>query len=315
MIKTIHRLVLTLPILYALPATVMSESPGPGHHDVHYPLSTFKYFRQNVVVAGKDADINFDARFIRFRAVVTYLGEYRPLSKSKKEKFDLLDNINVLHGKIHFFNYEVLIRDEGGWEFWIPANRLLAERIDEAIDEGEDFTAMLTYLGCCYEEDERILNMNRVDLGKPERIPRHTCFTDELLGVKVGADFTESFEQLEERYGPPFSRSLNEKKQDVAVFPVDEETKTAIYLRNGGPEYADTVSSIQLSTYNQGEMKFYKDLHLGATKQEAEAILGTPLSVRTDTKFPILYQKGSYCSFEMKDGKIFSVFVSEDPHY
>lgn len=306
---------ISILILTLVSGALFGEGPGPGHHDVEYPLSTFKYFRQNILVGDTSADVNFDARFIRFSAVVTYLGEYRLLSKSKKDTFDLLDNINVLHGKIHFFNYEVQIRDEEGREFWIPANRLLAERIDRALEKGQDFTAMLTYLGCCYEGDDRILTMNRADLAEPERIPRHTCFTDELLGIRVGEDFQEAFEKLKERYGEPLKEFKNDKMQDVAMFPVDEETRTALYLRNGGPEYSQVVSSVQLSTYRNGTMRFYGGLSLGASKEEAEEILGTPLILRKNPEYDLLHQEGSYCSFEMQDGRIFSVLVTEDPHY
>ena len=94
-----------------LPFSGDVRSENPGIHDVDYPLKTFKFFRRTII-ANRDpsVDVDFDSRMIRFSAVVTYLGEYRPLSDSKKEKFEILNTVNVLHEKIWFFNYEVKIR-------------------------------------------------------------------------------------------------------------------------------------------------------------------------------------------------------------
>ncbi|MCB1171084.1 MAG: hypothetical protein KDK25_12145, partial [Leptospiraceae bacterium] len=137
---TVSRAFLLVLLVCAIPISGDIRSENPGIHDVDYPLRTFKFFRRTII-ANRDpsVDVDFDSRMIRFSAVVTYLGEYRPLSDSKTEKFKILNTVNVLHEKIWFFNYEVKVRDEEGREFWIPANKVLAQRIDENVEKGADF--------------------------------------------------------------------------------------------------------------------------------------------------------------------------------
>ncbi|MBI40911.1 MAG: hypothetical protein CMF59_15035 [Leptospiraceae bacterium] len=286
-----------------------------AEEEIAYPLTTFKNFRQNVPLPEPgDSDISMDLRLLRFSAVVEYQGEHRPLTDSKKETMKLLENVNTLKGQTGAFDHEVLIKDELRRELWIPANKALVQRIDAILNSGEKFTAMFTYLGCCYDRKNRILFMNRIDF-QVNQLPRYSCFTEELLGFTIKSDFAEALSLAEERYGPPVKTLENERKQRVYIYLIEEEADTVVYLRDGGPEFADILSSIQVSSYAGSTMTLMPGLSLGDEEKDIEDAIGRDLRVQKGEHADLLYYQSSACTFEMRNGQLFSIFVAEDPYY
>ncbi len=292
---------------------------GPGQteteEEVSYPLTTFKNFRQNVPLPELgESDIKMDMRLLRFSAVVRYRNSSRPLTESKQQTMNLLEATNVFHGKTSFFDHEILIQDELGRELWIPANEGLINRIDETIESDQEFTAGFTYLGCCYGAKDRILFMNRIDF-EVQKIPRHTCYTDELLGFKIRSRFEDSLDLARDQFGEPVKTLKNEKAQRVFIFLLDAKTETAIYLRDGGPEFSEYLSSIQISTYQGSTMEVMPGLSFGSGEKEIESAIVRDLRIHRNKNADLLYYQLSPCTFEMREGKLFSIYVAEDPYY
>ncbi|MEQ8350568.1 MAG: hypothetical protein RH862_03735 [Leptospiraceae bacterium] len=307
---------LQLPISVLL--ILLSASPlvqSFAEEEISYPLTTFKYFRQNVPLPEPgDSDIKMDMRLLRFSAVVRYQGKYRPLTESKKKTMDLLEGMNVFHGKTAFFDHEILIKDRMDRELWIPANGALATRIHDQLEVNEEFTAMFTYLGCCFDRKDRILFLNRIDFNV-QHIPEHSCFTEELLGFKIRSNFKESLRRAEEKFGKPVKTLESERGQRVHIFLIEKDTETAMYLRDGGPEFSDYVSSIQISSYAGSNMELMPGIAFGDKEKDIEDAIGRDLRIRHNKDADLHFYEPSACTFELRDGRMFSIFISEDPYY
>ncbi|EMN70909.1 hypothetical protein [Leptospira interrogans] len=269
------------------------------------PIS-FVYFR-NLFPLEEDispeSDITTDGRYPKFDTLVTISGEITPASKTDKAI------IASLGGD---FPYQASFKNRNEIQT-VYLTEAQVSQLKKINKKGQLLEARLIYIGIL-KNKKRLFFLDKI---ATSNIPsdKSSCFADSLMGIKLGSNLSSATKSIEKQYGRPFDTVMR-GEQKGNVFVIDQKTKTALYIYDGGEEFRDKVYSLQLSTYGDSRKELFNGLLFGDTADQVKEKLNIPFQIHPggnpDDDIEILYYELSKCSFETKEGKIYSVFITEE---
>ncbi|WP_061249121.1 hypothetical protein [Leptospira alstonii] len=267
---------------------------------------TFAHFRDLFPLEediNPTADITTDGRYPRFDTLVSISGEISPASKADKAIIASLGSD---------FPFQVLFknRNEIQTAYLTEAQASQLKKINK---KGQLFEARLIYIGIL-KNKKRLFFLDKITASNIIS-DKSSCFTDTLLGVKLGSNLLSASKTIEKQYGKPIDTVLH-GVQKGTVFVIDEKTKTALYIYDGGEEFRDKVYSLQVSTYGDSKRELFNGVLFGDTVNQVKEKLNIPFQIHPggnpDDDIEILHYELSKCSFETKSGKIYSIFITEE---
>ncbi|WP_155717143.1 hypothetical protein [Leptospira santarosai] len=250
-----------------------------------------------------DSDITIDSRYPKFDTLITISGEILPASQADKAI------IASLGGD---FPYRVLFKNRNEIQT-VYLTETQVNQLKKINKKGQLFEARLIYIGIL-KNKKRLFFLDKIALSKISS-DKSNCFTDSLIGIKLGSNLISVTKIIEKQYGKSFE-TVSRGDQKGYVFIIDQKTKTALYIYDGGEEFRDKVYSLQISTYGDSKNELFNGVRFGDTVDQVRERLNTPFQVHPggnpDDDIEIIYYEMSKCSFETKSGKIYSIFITEE---
>jgi len=256
-----------------------------------------------------------DARIPNLSIVARFGGKIRKIKQKGIRRFhSLLGKKNKFLSDMKDLTWEINLQYKEK-DYWV----LLPERFDKdrltALRKNTVYAFNVTFIGYFYKGGPRRILLLRSINSRLPVIENHTPFTTSLAGIKLNGPMLENLMKLEKKYGKPYKIIEHKNYEIVVIFILDKKTKTVLYVFNGGPSYVKNIHSLQLSSYKKGTMKFYKNLSLGSTLEDIKKVFSSSqLEMSFNGNIQVIKIKNSYCSFELKKGKIYSVHIAVDPY-
>jgi len=292
-----------LPLLLAAPPAAASDD---------FPLETIKNFQRLRSLPEDSREVIVDTTLPGLSAVVRYSGAERELP-GKKEFF--LESVAKALDSDFFRLYTREIRvQEQGRTYWVPIQQHVLESFRKEIDAGDELTLQLRYLGAFGDVGRLYLAID-FSAGASGRVPRAGCFSQELVGVRVGDPYAATLTRLEARYGEPYSAGVRSQRRYHA-FVVDRDRGTSLVIGDAGAGYGERIFSVQLSGPANPDVALFRSLRLGASPGEVESVLGKPVEeAESGDGYTQLSYVGTNCSVELKEGRLASFLIAGDPNY
>ena len=284
---------------------------------IRIPVLSLKYFRRAVPLpAEPPEDFAVATDHPVFRAPVFFTGRIRPIEESKKKVYADLE----LDGPVK----EALVASEQEIEvglrnirYWVAVQPETARYFKESVNAYRIFEIELLYLGSSSDEARLFLFSRAQDY--VGRIAPAPCFAHRLMGVSPASPAADTYARLEEQFGVPLRVYEDEESREkISMYAVDDASRTVLYIRDGGPEDRDTITYIQLSTYNNSDREVFDGLNFGDSYEKVVQFMGGESRVYSrdvEKGIKVVAQRGSYCSAELVDGKLNSILIQDHPYY
>lgn len=273
-------------------------------------LISFARFRQAVPLENSsDSDFNTDARLPKFDVLIRAVGPIIEIPNNEKWVIDSYGNSRIEKFKFSDYKYEIPLQSRKETQkIWITQSQFT--ELQNEINTNNQFKATIFYYGA-FKNKKRVFFLGSLKKSNAP-LDQSACFSDSLMGIKLGSNYKETINSIEDKYGSVYDNMKN-RNQNVKVYIVDKDTKTVLYIYDGGEEERDKVYSLQLSSYGNSNQELFKSVVFGDSIQSASKKLNVKLKERKQSaETDLLYSDISQCSFETKDKKIFSAFITEE---
>ncbi|TGK38425.1 hypothetical protein EHQ12_05245 [Leptospira gomenensis] len=273
-------------------------------------LISFSRFRQAIPLENSpDSDFNTDGRFPKFDVLVRAVGPAIEIPNNEKWVIDSYGNSRIEKFKFSDYKYEIPLRNRKETQkIWITQSQL--SELQSEINTNVQFQVSLFFYGA-FKNKKRVFFLGSLKKSNAP-LDQTACFSDSLMGIKLGSNYKETIDLIEDKYGPAYD-TMKHRNQNAKVYIIDKDTKTVLYIYDGGEEDSDQVYSLQLSSYGNSNQELFKSVAFGDDIQVASKKLGVKLKERKQSsETDLLYSDISQCSFETKNKKIFSVFITEE---
>ncbi|PJZ57158.1 hypothetical protein [Leptospira barantonii] len=273
-------------------------------------LISFSRFRQVVPLENSsDSDFNTDTRLPKFDVLVKAVGPIIEIPNNEKWVIDSYGNSRIEKYKFSDYKYEISLQNRKETQkIWITQSQFT--ELQNEINTNVQFKATIFFYGA-FKNKKRVFFLGSLKKSNAP-LDQSACFSDSLMGIKLGSDYKETIDSIEDKYGPVYD-NMKHRNQNAKVYIIDKETKTVLYVYDGGEEERDKVYSLQLSSYGNSNQELFKSVVFGDSIQSASKKLNVKLKERKQSaETDLLYSDVSQCSFETKNKKIFSVFITEE---
>ncbi|MBM9502252.1 hypothetical protein JWG44_18515 [Leptospira sp. 201903071] len=273
-------------------------------------LISFSRFRQAVPLENSpDSDFNTDARLSKFDVLVRAVGPIIEIPNNEKWIIDSFGNVRIEKFNFSDYKYEIPFQNRKETQkIWITQSQFA--ELQKEIDSNIQFKATVFFYGA-FKNKKRVFLLGSLKKSNAP-LDQSACFSDSLMGIKLGSNYNETIDSIEDKYGPAYD-TMKHRNQNGKVYIIDKDTKTVLYVYDGGEEEAGKVYSLQLSTYGNSNQELFKSVVFGDNIQIASKKLNVKLKERKQSpEIDLLYSDFSQCSFETKNKKIFSVFITEE---
>ncbi|WP_162265509.1 hypothetical protein [Leptospira borgpetersenii] len=273
-------------------------------------LISFSRFRQAVPLENSpDSDFNTDARLPKFDVLVRAVGPIIEIPSNEKWIIDSYGNSRIEKFKFSDYKYEIPLQNRKETQkIWITQSQF--SELQNEINTNIQFKATVFFYGA-FKNKKRVFFLGSLKKSNAP-LDQSACFSDSLMGIKLGSNYKQTIDFVEGKYGPAYD-TMKHRNQNAKVYIINKDTKTVLYIYDGGEEEADKVYSLQLSTYGNSNQELFKSVAFGDNVQIASKKLNVKLKERKQSaETDLLYSEISQCSFETKDKKIFSVFITEE---
>ncbi|UOG39975.1 hypothetical protein MAL08_19715 (plasmid) [Leptospira noguchii] len=273
-------------------------------------LISFSRFRQAVPLENSpDSDFNTDARLPKFEVLVRAVGPILEIPDNERWIIDSQGGSRIEKFKFSDYKYEIPLQNRKETQkVWITQSQF--SELQNEINTNVQFKALIFFYGA-FKNKKRVFLLG--SLKKSNRpLDQSACFSDSLMGIKLGSNYKETIQFIEGKYGAAYD-NMKHGNQNAKVYIIDKDAKTVLYVYDGGEEERDKVYSLQLSTYGNSNQELFKSVVFGDNIQMASKKLNVKLKERKQSpETDLLYSEISQCSFETKNKKIFSVFITEE---
>ncbi|MBW0435003.1 hypothetical protein HGB47_15425 [Leptospira yasudae] len=273
-------------------------------------LISFSRFRQVVPLENtSDSDFNTDTRLPKFDVLVRAVGPIIEIPNNEKWVIDSYANSRIEKYKFSDYKYEIPFQSRKETQkIWITQSQFT--ELQNEINTNVQFKASVFFYGA-FKNKKRVFFLGSLKKSNAP-LDQSACFSDSLMGIKLGSNYKETIDSIEDKYGPVYD-NMKHRNQNAKVYIIDKYTKTVLYVYDGGEEERDKVYSLQLSTYGNSNQELFKSVVFGDNIQGASKKLNVKLKERKQSaETDLLYSDISQCSFETKNKKIFSVFITEE---
>lgn len=263
----------------------------------------------------KEGRMYIDARLPGLKLFIKYKGKIRDISNKELDNINIISSMNTRLNVLNDTKKEILVSDNNE-DFWVLIPNKLYESVNSSLIKNKEFTIYVIYIGHSFNsKSDRVFLLTGINASTEKPVSR-LVYSKSLLDIQLGSNINKTLKILKKIYNEPIDTLSTKLAQKVYVFGIDKITKTILYVYDGGPEFRERVYALQLSTYNNSEMVFYKNLKLSANKNELESFFKTDYSFENigDEKL-LMRLNNSDCSFEIENNKLYSVYIVEDPFY
>ncbi|TGK30983.1 hypothetical protein EHQ12_05935 [Leptospira gomenensis] len=274
-------------------------------------LITFTRFRQIVPLEGVTTDSEFfvDARLPRFSVLVSVVGPVLETPEVERWPIVFQENPSQKSLKFEEYRFEVALKSRNEIQKVFLTEAQIPE-IEKAAKAGKILHASIVYYGYT-KNKKRVFLLSSASESKT-KIDKSICFADSLMDLRLGADYAETIADAETKFGPSY-QDMQIRDKKGKVFVIDRESKTVLYVYDGGEEERNKVQSLQLSTYGNSKQRAVKNVFFGDDAAFASKKLGIQFKVHKQTdETDIYYYDYSGCTFETKNNKVFSIFITEE---
>ncbi len=270
----------------------------------------------NEEIAKKNLSIHIDARVPGFSTILTFTGKKRTIPPQRQAKLDLLKKMANFQRLISLYETEVEVTQDGKI-YWLPVQKGSEAPFFEQIKQGNEFNALIRYVGCCYTNDLKQMNENRLyfligfDFELEPRRQKSKCFSDKILGFKLGMPLKDALLQASKKYGEPII-TKNASGGILMQFALDGARSARLYIGSATADYNRKVYLLQVSG-TKLKTPLFDDVRLGDTLDAIKNLDRTQLKEEgpgVDQK--TIFENGSPCSVQTTNDQITSVQILED---
>jgi len=270
-------------------------------------------------IAEKKLAINLDARMPGFSTILKFTGKKRPLPAERKAKIELLKTMSQLSRMLPLYENEIEVFQDGIY-YWLPIQKSSEEAFEIRVKPNSEFNAKIRYIGCCYTLDTSLMNQNRLyyligfDDDLSSRPTKRACFSNQLLGVKLGENMKDVLDKLSKKYGDP-DIGRNDSGGVILQFHLNPKKTARLHVSSATVDYPRKVFLVQVSGSNFDQTLFDK-VKLGQPLSRLTNVDHTKLKEEpTTTNTRTFFEEGSPCSVQTIEEKIQSVQIVEDSNF
>lgn len=293
----------------------------PADRGQQFPQYTIKGLQylipvDNEEIVKKKLTLHIDARVPGFSTILKYTGKRRAIPAERKTKLDLLQKAGDLAHLIALYETEVEVTQDNK-TYWLPIQTQTEEPFSQQIKAGEEFNALIRYVGCCYTHDLNQINQNRLyflvgfDFDFDQRPKKAKCFSNELLGFRLGMPLKDALRAASKKFGEP-KITKNASGGYILQFDISKSGSARLYIGAATVDYNRHVFMLQVSGTKLKDSLF-SGVKLGDTLDAVKNLDRSKLKEEqpgVDQK--TLFEEGSPCSLQTINDQITSVQIVED---